>query len=123
MIGDDFRLCFVDRDQTAYFTSKPLAEAGDETWDGPLEKANPPCDADGRLIACVVDHDGFVHRADMTCVLDWSANLTNALGGAWCRVPDGEPITAGTTFREFRRLIRETGGKVWVDADLVDMET
>lgn len=126
MRGDDFKLCFVDRDQTAYFTSKPLAEAGDASWDGPLSRARPPADEPpGTVVSCAFDGSGVVlawgRVAEST-----SAAVVNGRNVPWAMFVDADiastPLAPGTTFREFRRLIRKAGGKTWVDSDYVDGE-
>lgn len=121
-------LCYV-RDQWAYFTTQSLDEQWGDDWDdAPYEhNAGPPYeyrDHDAKQgkkpwgIAIVAWDGDF--WAPESCVLnpDWSVEQINKGCVPWLSTAL-EPfiaITAGTPLSKFCELIRQGGGKVYLEA-------
>jgi hypothetical protein len=115
-------LCYIDGHK-AYFTTRPLAEQQGDDWDdAPYDlNAGPPYEPydpgeDWEITAVYFD-----------CVLTppeyWCSTSTlsveriNAGEAPWLRSETDAraAIHAGTTLDRFKRLIREYGGKIYVE--------
>lgn len=123
--GDDFRLCFVGSGGSygldcAYFAKDFDAARGDDWDDAPYQyNAEPPCEDSTELVRCAFDSD-YAAPADVLYDRAPSVDAINSGAVAWL-IPswdardDLPAIPAGTTFAEFRRLIRAAGGTIFLE--------
>jgi len=122
---DKYVLCFVSEGgpaRYAYFTAQPLREQTGDDWDdAPYEHncGDPYDDGDYRLKKILFDGP-FLTPADVAKGnSSYSVEMINRGDVAWLKpdswggVADAEPIPAGVTIAEFKRLIRKGGGTVY----------
>jgi hypothetical protein len=114
-------LCYV-RNNAAVFTTQPIDKQWGDDWDDAPYEHNagwPYGPAEGEpweLITVYFDAD--LVTPDYNCFNSgYSVQSINGRAVAWLRDPyDGRKnIHAGTTLNEFKRKIREFGGKVFVE--------
>lgn len=116
-------LCFV-RGDFAYFTTQPLdKQTGDDWNDAPYEhNAGEPYepyreDEDWQILRVAFEAD-LSRPCDDQFNSPWCVDQINAGAIAWLRPPRwndrGKVIPAGTTLRDFIRLVHESGGDVFV---------
>lgn len=134
---DDLKLCYVDKYGFAWFTTCPLElQWGDDWDDAPYEhNAGPPYDHHRKSrgmepinhetlkVAYESDHET---PSSNHCNSPWSVKSINAGNVAWLSVPNWKldddtmkPILAGTSLRDFERLIHEAGGEVYYPSGFV----
>jgi hypothetical protein len=125
-------LCYIE-ETWAYFTTRPLAKQwGDDWGDAPYEhNAGPPYEYDNHdkkmgadpweivKVAWDGDFDAPDALYDNT---PYSVEKINAGAVAWltsCQWNTSQPlivIPAGTTLEDFKRLVVEGGGRVYLTA-------
>jgi hypothetical protein len=111
-------LCYVDGCR-AYFITPPLSNLeGDDSNDAPYEhNFSGPYNADYEI---VVWFGGFLAPCDGVLNSAYSVDDINAHHVPWLRperwndTVGARPIFAGVTMAEFKRLIREGGGDIYV---------
>ena len=118
------QLCFIDEDQ-AYFTTQPLADQWGDDWDDAPYQFNAglpydPQDAETWEIILVVWKGPWSPPALVAG--DWSVEEINAKKAPWLSpetrtFPVFPAIWAGTSLREFVRMIHRGGGKIWLPAE------
>lgn len=115
-------LCYVRRDK-AFFTTQELSkQVGDDWNDVPYEHNagepyTPHREGDDWEITAVYFETELVTPDYCTANSNWSVDQINAGVVAWLRDwPTGTRcIHAGTTLGEFKRKIKEWGGRVFVE--------
>ena len=120
-------LCFV-KNNRAYFTTKELSKQWGDDWnDAPYEhNAGLPYEPYGKEVGQweiidVLFESTLVDPGERAyCNSVYSVEDINAGAVAWLSTPtwSSDPkiaIPAGTTIPEFKRLIRQSGGKIFVE--------
>jgi hypothetical protein len=116
-------LCYVD-ECWAYFTTAPLDEQWGDDWnDAPYEhNAGTPYEREPYKISKVAfdfEFYGMERPCDSHLNSPYSVEQINAGAIAWLRTPSYFEkqviISAGTTLSDFKRLIKEAGGKVYIE--------
>jgi hypothetical protein len=126
----DAKLCFV-YGPWAWFTTRDLSDqCGDDWDDAPYEhNASCPYGSDDEHLVFQVAYEGpFVEPDDAHHNSPYSVEQINRKAMPWLRT---EPwlhkqevqIPAGTTFREFIRLIYSAGGTVYVECQPTKLTT
>lgn len=140
----DFKLCYIDKDNTAYFTTQDLAaQAGDDWDDAPYEhNAGTPYEpriyhyADGRKekdphewnedgtpkweICTVMFHAYDIETPSSRYGNSpYSVDKINAGAVAWLTGYDYTnkkyvAINAGASIDEFKQKVRQCGGKIYI---------
>lgn len=115
---EDKKLCYIEG-QCAYFTSFPLSKVYGDDWnDSPYElNAGPPYEEFNITKICF-EVDKYSLPQDLG---DYSVDQINNkknnipwLKSIWVDRSDFH-IFAGTTLREFKEIIKKTGGKIYVE--------
>jgi hypothetical protein len=140
----DFKLCYIDKHNTAYFTTQDLdKQTGDDWNDRPYEhNAGPPYlptvyhYADGRkdyddrhwnedgtpkweIYTLKFDKYDMQTPADKHYNSMYSVDMINAGAIAWLTGWDPETkkdvaILAGASIEEFKQKVRQCGGKIYI---------
>jgi len=131
----NFKLCYIDKDNTAYFTTQDLAtQTGDDWDDAPYEhNAGTPYephkgsakdwneDGSPKWEICTV----MFHAYDIETPSarygnsPYSVDKINAGAVAWLTGWDPETkkdvaILAGASIEEFKQKVRQCGGKIYI---------
>ena len=115
----DPTLCYIDDGVWAYFTTLPLDEATGDDWDDAHYELNAgaPYAQDGAVPTRIAFDGDFDEPCDHG---SWSVDQINAGRIPWLAAPYVMPpcvIYAGTSLSEFKRLIREAGGRIFVEEE------
>lgn len=140
----DFKLCYIDRDNTAYFTTRELSDQRGDDWDdAPYEhNAGTPYEptifhyADGRKEKDPRDwnEDGtpkweiytlkfLAHNMETPAMRHYnsaySVDSINAGHVAWLAGYDSKnkkyvSVLAGTSIEKFKQKVRQCGGKIYI---------
>lgn len=125
-----FKLCYVE-DSCAYFTTQDVTKQWGDDWnDAPYEHnaGEPylPREYDIEVgkepweICCVAWEGPFRTPCDGHVNSPYSVEQINAGAVAWLATASWEDkqiaIMAGTTLRDFKRLVKEARGRVYVEA-------
>ena len=120
-MSNPFVLCYVD-EPFAYFTNQPLEKQWGDDWnDAPYEhNAGEPYSGEGWEIATIVYTDScymppFYSNGSLN-VQDINQKTVPWLEQIWSSNPK-PPIYAGTTIDDFKKLIRDAGGKIYVEEE------
>jgi hypothetical protein len=126
MIPEHAVLCYV-KDACAWFTTAPLKDQWGDDWnDAPYEhNAGNPYPWREKLPPYEVDFVFFDGDLNPPCYgqhnSPWSVAQINAGAVAWLSTPAYHEkqvhIPAGTTFKDFRRMVREAGGGIYERTD------
>lgn len=127
-------LCYVDK-PWAYFTTRALERQEGDDWDDvPYEhNAEPPYEYRGMPreepweIVKVAWDGPYDTPADLYGLNSpWSVDAINEgciawlIPQSWNDNPGAKPIPAGTTLREFVRMMEEAGGTVYLQKEKTD---
>ncbi len=122
-------LCYIEGDCWAFFTTRALEEQTGDDWDDAPYDCNAgsprePYENEGSWeivhVAFESDYHGTpAQQGELNC--PWSVHRINRGDIAWLipykwAEPNVKPIHAGVTLSEFKRLIREAGGKVFEES-------
>ena len=112
------KLCYIEN-QTAYFTDKHLSKQWGDDWnDAPYEhNAEVPYDAEDMVV--------LKFEAELQTPADrfqpnsqYSVEMINKQEVEWLKSPTWEDKTvkiwAGVSPEEFKVLVKEAGGSIWV---------
>lgn len=126
--NQDFKLCYVDGNNTAWFTTQPITgpnrQCGDDWDDSPYEHnaGEPYCEKEDELVRIGVE--GFRTPADtgLSCsVEEINAGLVAWLFREVSYVDDSNlcqtnfyPIHSGTDFASFLDKVKQAGGEVLI---------
>lgn len=114
-------LCYVEGDW-AYFTTRPLDQQRGDDWHKATYEynASPPL-SDGSRIIKLAYYGDFETPASGYQNSPFSVNQINAGAVAWLRSPPYAErqvhIPAGTSLRDFVRLIRQAGWSVYAEVE------
>lgn len=113
---DSKKLCYINND-CAYFTSFPISDVYGDDWnDSPYElNAGPPYE---EFDITKVYFETNAYQAPInnyTCSVD----LINSKKIPWLIPISGKkdmlPIFAGTTLIDFKKMIKDAGGKIYLE--------
>ena len=116
-IQDSYRLCYVDGAWAFFASCHPLQVQGDDFDDRPYEhNASGPYPDKSYQLVRVAWRGNYDEPREGHLNSPWSVDDINRGDVAWLRASygfDHQPIFAGTTLAEFRRMVRESGGEVF----------
>lgn len=139
----NFKLCYIDKDNTAYFTTQELENQQGDDWDdapyehnagtpygptvyhyanGEKKKDEKDWNSDGtpkwELYRLKFDCWNLETPASRHYNSPYSVQMINAGAVAWLsgKDKDGNPIAiqAGTNIHEFKRKVKQAGGTIYV---------
>ena len=131
----DFKLCYIDKDNTAYFTTRELSEQRGDDWDDvpyehnagtpyePHENIAEDWNEDGTPKWEIYSLKFNGYDMETPCFLHnnspYSVDKINAGAVAWLFGWDNKErkhvsILAGASIEEFKQKVRQCGGKIYI---------
>lgn len=118
------QLCFVQETE-AYFTTQDLNQQGGDDWDDVSYESNagtpygPPEGDNWKIIKLHFDAPYLLQPCDLQLNSPYSVDMINRGDTPWLFTSDYDSersikIMAGTTIEEFKMIILESGGQVFV---------
>ena len=127
------KLCYIDNGKAFFTTQEVVSQWGDDWNDVPYEhNAEDPYkwtewdNTQGRtewtIEKIYYEHPFYQTPGELTyAICQYSVQMINAGAVAWLDIPSyfggygptPPPIMAGTTIEDFKRIIKETGGRIY----------
>ena len=116
---DNMKLCYV-RNSKAFFTTQKLEKQWGDDWDdAPYEhNAGEPYTGEGwKILKIFFEVDLMNEPCDNYANSPYSVEAINKKTIPWLS-SDSISIWAGTTLREFIRIIKKAGGEIYLNASI-----